>query len=393
MGNYLSGKRLHSCSYLTLNLPIRLTGRKFEVDFITELQDIPLGLLVPLRIWYSAFLAGKKVDMDTIIITGASGFLGRNLVRHLAAEHTTLLALGREAVRIDATTVDLRNVTSASYIYSPEGQLDVAALLQRSGHAHTASLSIVHLAGVAHNRDAVQADFNAGITDFSKSVFEGARAWATAQVPDGTPDRKVQIVNLSSIAARNPDVSARKMIAMYGRAKAKAESSLAAVCGDTISAVSLRPPAIWANDAPGAFAQLGRFIDRGIPLPFGALRTRRASVEVSTICSQIKKLLQSLEARPTQSHNVLETADGNYTLPEMIAMLAASMDCKARLFSVPPNLLRAGLHFFGKAELIDQLFTELAVSENDVQNFLNRRASALPNILMSDNVDRSEDLS
>jgi hypothetical protein len=67
----------------------------------------------------------------------------------------------------------------------------------------------------------------------------------------------------------------------YAISKWEAEVALKQLARDTgMVAVIVRPPLVYGPGVSGNFASLMRWIDRGVPLPFGAIDNRRSLVAI-----------------------------------------------------------------------------------------------------------------
>lgn len=308
-----------------------------------------------------------RVTHDTAwtIVTGASGFVGQHLVAHLTENGVPLILVGRESSQLATMFTQCVGLRCATYLFDPSGKMDVDGIIHATGVTGTLK-SVIHLAGVAHKKSATVTDFETGIVDLSRSVFEGAAAWATRN------KQHVSILNLSSIAARDYTQSKRENLVHYGRAKLAAEAILTSSCGPYLSAMSWRSPAIWAVNAPGAFRLISAFIHRGLPLPFASVKTKRAYINVKNLVQNLYLGLNSLATKPTLRHDVIEVADGLYDLEQICKMLGQSHSKKVRVWPFPNWALRWGLTVVGKHDIVEQIFTPLSVSQDDVYVFLNR---------------------
>lgn len=147
-------------------------------------------------------------------VTGATGFLGRFIVRALADQGWQVRVLARRDP-IDPLWRKLEPEVV------PGDLADEAALRQLCRGAGT----IVHAAGVVKARSAAA---------FHAVNAEGARRLAAAAqaVADGAP-----VLLVSSLAAREPQLSA------YAASKRAGEAAATAVLGDRLTIV--RPPAVY----------------------------------------------------------------------------------------------------------------------------------------------------
>lgn len=203
--------------------------------------------------------------MRIAAITGATGFLGRQLVAALAAEGWAVRAL----VRRDA-------VLAAPAGAEPEvviGGLSDAAALDRLCRGAEV---LIHAAGLIKARTSA---------DFGAVNVEGVRRVAEAGRRAGV-DRMVLV---SSLAAREPQLS------HYAASKRAGEGAAAQVFGDRLTIV--RPPAIYG---PGDVETLAVF-EAARRLPFTPVfdpRARIAMIHVEDAARQIAAAARRAPERP-----------------------------------------------------------------------------------------------
>lgn len=292
--------------------------------------------------------------MSTFVVAGASGFIGRHIVERLVQTDHRVIALGRELTRLAQGFPPRSNLVLVGYEKLTDYRPDIMETIAK---IHEDVDIVINAAGVAHGSSATEADYLCGITDFTREL-------ATASALRNG----VRFINISSIAARSPGQSARKKLRWYGEAKRKAELDLDRISAQyALPAVSLRPPAVWGPSAPGAFSVIRRCVTRGIPLPVGAVTTRRSYIHVSSLVDHILHLaeLTGLPQFP-RSHIVLEVSDGQYTLPEIILKVAKELSVDARVFWFPPFALRFAIMAVGNKTLLEATGSDMLVDATAV---------------------------
>jgi nucleoside-diphosphate-sugar epimerase len=263
----------------------------------------------------------------TVLVTGASGFIGNRLVRRLVAEQIEVRGTHRRAA--PAPIAGVR--------WWPLQDLESPAALAA---AVAGCEAVVHLAALAHQpgRRGV-----GRLAEFVRVNAEGTRLLAHAA---GAADVR-RFVLVSSVGAictssdatvddRTPSTPGDD----YGHSKLRAERALVAELRNTpVDWCILRPPLVYGPEAPGNVRRLLRLIASGLPLPFGAIRNRRSFIFVDNLVDAIVAVLR--HPQPIRSSYVL--SDGSdFTTPELVRALAAAAGVKARLLRWPPALLRLG---------------------------------------------------
>lgn len=187
-----------------------------------------------------------------IAITGATGFVGTQLVEHLRDTGQTLRLLVRNADAAHHRDMDLVEGDLAS-------KEALAALCQ------DASI-VVHCAGK--------------ISACSRAEFDEVNADGTGRVVEAARNAEVgRFIHISSLAAREPDVSD------YAASKRAGEEIVQAL-GDEREWVILRPPAVYG---PGDRATLPliRQLTRRVALVPGSRLGRASLIHVRDLASAI----------------------------------------------------------------------------------------------------------
>jgi UDP-glucose 4-epimerase len=268
------------------------------------------------------------MSTSRILITGATGFVGRHLVPVLLSKrHSITLAVRRpEACLSGWQNCDqLRLVTT--------GGIETSQNLREALEGVS---TVVHLAALAHVHD-VDND----------RPFVAANITATERLVDAAGREDVRtFINLSSLAAVTGNASSIAVDdksdfvppTAYGRSKRAAEKPVHGLRKRGILAISLRPPLIVGLDARGNWATLQRLAATGLPLPFGAVRNKRSMIGVQALAEAIAHLCA--RPWPADKSGAYCLADPEpVSLPEIVRELRAGMGMPPRLFPFPGSIL------------------------------------------------------
>ena len=193
-----------------------------------------------------------------VLVTGASGFIGRALVADLAAAGHPVRAAMRQPADIFARTVE---VVAVSDLTRP---VEWRALLKDVE-------TVVHLAGIAH----------AG-PEIAEQAYDRVNRLATAELAETAQRMGVQrLVFASSIRAQCGPVASSVLdetdapnpTDAYGRSKLAAEQAIRA---SNVPFTILRPVLIYGPGVKGNLARLARWARSPWPLPFGSFSNRRS---------------------------------------------------------------------------------------------------------------------
>lgn len=283
-----------------------------------------------------------------VAVSGASGFVGRALVGMLAAD-------ARFACR--ACYRQFPAEPPANVAVHLTGDLDNTAGWQP---ALDGAQAVVHVAARAHVLRDEEADPAAA---YRRTNVEGSLALARSAIAAGVR----RFVFISSIKVNGEATPADRPFTPedppapeddYGRSKLETERALAALAAETgLELVVLRPPLVLGPGARGNLERLSRWIGRGIPLPFGALRNRRSLIHVESLGRAIMAAL----VVPQAAGRTYLVADRDWSTPDLVRSLAQEAGRDARLLPVPASLLRVAGRLSGRQAEVERLVGSLLV--------------------------------
>ncbi len=267
-------------------------------------------------------------DRPIVALTGATGFIGRHLLRELQ----------RRGYRV---RVLLRRPTSVA-LDAPSA---VVGDIQRPGNMSAAladAFAVVHSAGLAPGMSGVPED------DYRALNTDATVALALAAERAGVR----RFVFMSSIRAQSGPAVAGVLTEArepqpqdaYGRSKLAAEIGLAQT---GIDWVALRPVLVFGPGVAGNMARLIRLARSPWPLPLAGLPGRRSLLSLDNLAAAVDAVLRA----PGPLRRPFIAADPDpLSLPEIVGALRSGLGRRPGLYAVPPAVLKAACAAMGRAE-------------------------------------------
>lgn len=279
--------------------------------------------------------------ISTVLVTGANGFVGHALCDELERARLSV----RRAVRRARTPREFEVGEigpQTDWRYALDG-CDV----------------IVHLAARVH----VMRDRSSDpLAAFREVNTQGSARLATVAAESGVR----RLIFISSIKVNGEagvfsDTDKAAPEDPYAISKWEAEARLREIAGRTnMELAILRPPLVYGPGVGANFWRLMRSVDRGIPLPFGAVKNRRSLVFLGNLVDAIKVCLD----HPHAAGKTCLVSDGqDVSTPELVKKIAQSLERPPRLLSVPPELMRIVGRLVGRGQEVERLLGSLAIED------------------------------
>jgi UDP-glucose 4-epimerase len=269
-----------------------------------------------------------------VLVTGASGFLGKHMVRALAANGWKVRAAARDPAAIpDVTGVEriaLPDLTRAA---------DWTPLVE-------GATQVMHLAGIAHAPGQLPDEVYARIN--SEAVGE------LAQAARGRVERFVLMSSVraqAGLAADHVITEADKArpTDAYGRSKLEAERLLAE---SGVPFAVLRPAVVYGRGVKGNIASLATLAQTPMPLPFGGLDNRRSLLAIASLASAIELALTS----PKAEGEIFLAADTEpISVADLVTAMREGLGRSPHLLRVPQGAVKRLMATFGKEAEWDRL--------------------------------------
>ncbi len=291
-----------------------------------------------------------------VLLTGAQGFVGSHLARVLCSGGFDVTAVVRRP------GAPLAGAGRVLVLGDADASTDWSAALEGID-------CIVNCAALAHQGRKAGLEM-ARYESANAGVVESlARAAARAGV------RK--FIQLSTVKVFGEDSGERAWTVRsecrpqgpYATSKWHGEQALRAIAAQSgMRYAIIRLPLVYGPGVRANLLALIRWVDRGIPLPLGALANRRSFVGIGNLCDLILRLA-SVHAETTQ--DIVLVSDGHdLSTPALVRLIADCLGKPVRLLDVPPWLIRRMARLVGRADAADRLCGSLAVDISETRSQL-----------------------
>ena len=297
-----------------------------------------------------------------VLLTGASGFVGRALLSRLcdAQGVTPIAGLRRADALGGGGSAACERLLLGDLAVTPVAASDLRGIdvivhaaarvhvMQEAAHDPLDAFRAVNVAAALRLAEAAAA---AGVRRFifissikvnGEATLPGAPYTAEAQPAPADP---------------------------YGISKLEAESGLRALAAETgLEVVIIRPPLVYGPGVKANFLSMMRWLHKGVPLPFGAIHNQRSLVALDNLVD----LLVTCIDHPGAANQTFLVSDGeDLSTSELLRRTGSALGRPARLLPIPSRLLGVGAAMLGKTALAQRLCGSLQVDIGKTRELLN----------------------
>jgi nucleoside-diphosphate-sugar epimerase len=154
----------------------------------------------------------------------------------------------------------------------------------------------------------------------------------------------------------------------YAMSKYEAEQGLHQIAANTgMEVVIIRPPLVYGPGVKANFAALMRAVQRGWPMPLGAVHNQRSLVALDNLVDFIVTCI----THPQAANQTFLVSDGqDLSAAELVRGMAKAADVPVRLLPVPVWALRAGATLLGRGDVVQRLCGNLQVDIGKARTLL-----------------------
>ncbi|MEW5546974.1 UDP-glucose 4-epimerase family protein [Pseudomonas soli] len=292
-----------------------------------------------------------------VFLTGASGFVGGAVLRRLSSEGREVIAAVRKGgAKLSAS---VRTFTFEAF---EEGN---------DWHEVLAECDVViHSAARVHVMNDTETD---PLAAFRKVNVQGTLALARQAIAAGVK----RFVFISSIKVNGEGTPKGKPYSAddqpmpldpYGVSKMEAEVALRKLAQQSgLEVVIIRPVLVYGPGVKANFLNMMRWLDRGVPLPFGAIDNRRSLVALDNLVDLIVTCMD----HPAAANQTFLVSDGeDLSTTALLRRMAIALGKTARLLPIPDWALSAAAISLGKRSLSQRLCGSLQVDIRKTRELL-----------------------
>ena len=280
-----------------------------------------------------------------VLVTGSSGFIGKNLISFLKEKKEfSLVTVSRDDPKLDDDTKNhfqISSIGSSTDWSKPLKGVDL----------------VIHLAGIAH-RSATPKEYEEINVNGAIRVAKQA---INAQVK--------RLIYISSIKVNGEETHSGKVFKAndlpdpqdsYAKSKLKVESELRRLSIESdLEVVIIRPVLVYGPGVKSNLLSLMKWIKKRVPLPLGGVDNKRSFVSITNLNSFMYICL----THPKAGNETFLVSDQNpISISKLIEKLSLSLNTNIPLFvPFPKFILSTLLLMLGKSDVATKLLKSLEV--------------------------------
>lgn len=280
--------------------------------------------------------------MQKILVTGANGFVGNAVYRHLKKEGVNVIGSSRRP-------------NDEFFILGPS--------LNANANWHpllSGCTTVIHTAGRAHVLRETEGN--------PLNTFREINTFGTLTLAKQAENAGIQrFIFISSIGVNGPhsddpfsESDTPRPVDPYAISKFEAENGLWELAKkSSMEIVIIRPTLIYGPGSIGNFAVLLKYIQSGLPMPMGGISNKRTFLGIDNLVDLIMTCID----HPAAANQLYLAGDLEIiSTYELIRCLSSLMNRPVRLFTLPINLTKTLAQLVGKRKQFDKLTGNLWIT-------------------------------
>jgi len=293
----------------------------------------------------------------TVLLTGASGFLGRRVYSLAQLRHVEIRCVFR-------STGSVYSATNAVLLPGLEGATNWTAALQGID-------TVIHTAARVH---VMSDDSQSPLLAYRSVNVFGTLNLARQAAKAGV--RRFIFISSIKVNGESTDLdqpfTADQIPAPndpYGVSKHEAEIGLRALSEETgMEVVIIRSPLIYGPGVKANFLSMMNWLQRGIPLPLGGIvKNRRSFIFLDNLVDMI---ITCLTHPAAANQTFLVSDDEDLSTAGLLSRMALALGRPSKLIGVPVAFVTLGAKLLGRADIAERLCGSLQVDIKKTKDLL-----------------------
>ena len=297
-----------------------------------------------------------KLSKQRVLVTGASGFVGRVLIQTLLDNDYNVIAAVRSETVTYPDEVELLRYSDISdndwgvKLSSVDIIIHAAARVHVMDEYSTDPLTAFREVNVTGTLNLAK---QAALSDVKRFIFISSVKVNGEMTLKGKPFEPTD-----DFIPSDP----------YGLSKYEAEQGLLKLAKQTeMEVVIIRPPLVYGLGVKANFAAMINLIKKGLPMPFGAINNQRSLVSLDNLVNFIIHCID----HPKAANEIFLISDGeDVSTTELIKKVAKAFDKKALLLHIPVSWMTFVAKLVGKTDVTERLFGSLQVDSSKARDLL-----------------------
>jgi nucleoside-diphosphate-sugar epimerase len=292
----------------------------------------------------------KLVDRNnesSILITGASGFVGNALCDELISKNFNVIASSRRATNISKKIEQFR-------VNSIDQFTDWTNVLPKCD-------TVIHLAAKAHDLK------DSGENKISSS-YKTINTLATINLAKQSINHGIKKFIFISTIGVNGSNTPNKAFSFddisnphspYAKSKYEAEKALNMLVKNSgMKLIIIRPPLIYSLNAPGNLNNFIKLVKYNVPLPFKNVKNKRSFISLENLINLISHCLNFDEC---ESVTILASNGKEISTKDLLTKIGSDLNIKVKFFYFPISLFAVFFYLLQKKRTFNSLFGDLVI--------------------------------
>jgi nucleoside-diphosphate-sugar epimerase len=290
-----------------------------------------------------------------LLVTGGTGFIGKQLCQVLSERGDDVIAVARGQVNAKNNIAMINKELTKDTDWQ-DALKDVDVVLHLAGRAHV-------MKDVVDDPYQAYADINIDATKHlaEQAALSGVKRLiflSTVKVNGERTD--ITAFNEAEIPSPEDD---------YAITKYEAEKALNKIAQETkMEVVIIRPPLVYGKGVKANFKNLIKLAQLNIPLPFGKVDNKRSLVFIENLIDFILLCVQHPSAA---NQTFLISDDEDVSTAQLLRYIKLANCKKSMLLPIPQSCLNFLFRLIGKPLLTDRLCGNLQVDITKAKTLLN----------------------